>query len=46
MYAVAATIAHFCPGLGDPLNMPIDRMMAMAESVGKLAPKWVRMMPL
>ncbi len=33
-FALAAFVAHHAPGAGDPMEMPVDRMIAIATAAG------------
>ena len=35
-FALAAFVAKHAPGVGDPMAMPIDRMLAVAHSTSEL----------
>jgi len=35
-YALAAFICKYAPGFGDPLDMPLDRMIATADAVSDM----------
>jgi len=35
-FALAAFVAHHAPGAGDPMEMPIDRMIAIATATGAM----------
>jgi len=35
-YALAAFICKYAPGFGDPLDMPLDRLIATADAVSAM----------
>lgn len=35
-YSLAAFVAHYAPGAGDPMDMPVDRMLAIAHATSSL----------